>query len=110
MPNMYDDNYLDYYIVMEQTSPEDNKINIIKEGTNNGLNFLRFSTCLQSFKGYNRNRRLWKADQVRKMANDRPVQELIEKGSFVGEAGHPVPMDGKVTMERILTIDPLLIE
>ncbi len=107
MPNMYNDNYSDYYIVMEQTSPENNKINIIKEESNNGLNFLRFSTCLQSFKGYNRNRRLWKADQIRQMANDRPIQELLEKGSLVGEAGHPVPMDGKVTMERILTIDPL---
>jgi len=107
MPNMYNDNYLDYYVVMEQTSPENNKIEMIADGTKNGLNFLRFSTCLQSFRGRNRNRRLWKADQVKAMVNDRPVQELLEKGSFVGEAGHPVPMDGKVTIERILTIDPL---
>ena len=107
MPNIYNDNYLDYYVVMEQTSPESNKIQMIDDGSKNGLNFLRFSTCLQSFNGLNRNRRMWKADQVRQMANDRPVQELIEKGSFVGEAGHPVPMDGKVTLERILTIDPL---
>lgn len=107
MPNMYNDKYLDYFVVMEQASPENNKIEMIADGRKNGLNFLRFSTCLQSFKGLNRNRRLWKAEQVRQMANDRPVQELIEKGSFVGEAGHPVPMDGKVTLERILTIDPL---
>lgn len=107
MPNMYDDNFLDFYVVLEQTSPENNKIEMIDDGSRNGLNYLRFSTCLQSFKGLNRNRRLWKAEQVRQMANDRPVQELIEKGSFVGEAGHPVPMDGKVTIERILTIDPL---
>lgn len=107
MPKMYDDRYLDYFVVLEQTSPEQNKIEMIADGTRNGLNFLRFSTCLQSFKGLNRNRRLWKAEHIRAMANDRPVQELIEKGSFVGEAGHPVPMDGKVTLERILTIDPL---
>lgn len=107
MPNMYDDRYLDYFVVLEQTSPENNKIEMIADGRKNGLNFLRFSTCLQSFKGLNRNRRLWKAEHIRQMANDRPVQELIEKGSFVGEAGHPVPMDGKVTIERILTIDPL---
>ena len=104
---MYNDNYLDYFVVMEQTSPENSKINIISDGSKDGLNFVRFSTCLQSFRGRNRNRRLWKAEQIRAMANDRPVQELIEKGSFVGEAGHPVPMDGKVTIERILTIDPL---
>lgn len=107
MPNMFNDSYLDYYIVMEQTSPENNKVEIISDDSRNGLNFLRFSTCLQAFNGHNRNRRLWKAEQIRQMANDRPVQELIEKGSFVGEAGHPVPMDGKVTIERILTIDPL---
>ena len=104
---MYDDNYLQYFVVMEQTTPEDNKVDIVSDGSKDGLNFIRFSTCLQSFKGRNRNRRLWKAEQVRAMANDRPVQELLERGSFVGEAGHPVPMDGKVTIERILTIDPL---
>lgn len=103
----HNDNYLDYFVVMEQTSPENSKIDIISDGSKDGLNFVRFSTCLQSFRGRNRNRRLWKAEQIRAMANDRPVQELIEKGSFVGEAGHPVPMDGKVTIERILTIDPL---
>ena len=105
--NMYNDAYNDFYVVMEQTSPQENKINIIEDGTHNNLNYLRFSTCLQSFYGRNRNRRLWKADQIKAMVNDKPVQELIEKGSFVGEAGHPVPMDGKVTIERILTIDPL---
>ena len=107
MPNMYDDNYLDYYVVMEQTTPENKKIEIIDEGSKNGLTFVRFSACLQAFNGLNRNRRLWKAEQIRQMANDRPVQELIEKGSFVGEAGHPVPMSGKVSLERILSIDPL---
>lgn len=105
-PTLYDDRFNDFYIVMEQTSPEDPKINIIGDGSKEGLSYLRFSTCLQSFRGRNRNRRLWKADQVRTMVNDRPVQELIRKNSFVGEAGHPVPMDGKVTLERILTIDP----
>ena len=106
-PAMYNDAYKDYFIVCESTSPENNKIEIIQDGTKDGLSFLRFSTCLQSFKGRNRNRRLWQAKQIRTMSEDRPVQELIQKGSFVGEAGHPVPPDGKVTIERILTIDPL---
>ena len=107
MPNIYNDKYADFYVVMEQTTPEDNKINMIADGRKKGSNFLRFSTCLQAFRGLNRNKRLWKASQIRQMANDRPVQELIAKGSFVGEAGHPVPMTGKATIERILTIDPL---
>lgn len=104
---MYNDAYLDYYVVMEQTSPEDNKIQIIADGKKDGLEFLRFSSCLQAFRGLNRNRRDWKSEHIRKMSMDKPVQELLQKGSFVGEAGHPVPMDGKVTIERILTIDPL---
>ena len=104
---LYNDEYNDYFIVVEQTSPEDNKIQILKDGTKNGLNFLEFATCLQAFNGPNRNHRDWKASQLRTMIADRPVQELLSKGSLVGEAGHPVPMDGNVTVQRILTIDPL---
>lgn len=107
--DMYNDRYNDYYVVCEQTTPDSAKIEILDDGKKNGLNFLRFSACLQSFYGLNRNRRLWKADQIKVMSEDKPVQELLQRGSFVGEAGHPVPMDGKVTIERILTIDPLRI-
>ena len=105
--NMYDDSYNDYYVVCEQTTPDNAKIEILDDGKKDGLDYLRFSACLQAFYGLNRNRRLWKADQIKTMSMDKPVQELLKRGSFVGEAGHPVPMDGKVTIERILTIDPL---
>ena len=105
--DMYDDRYNDYFVVCEQTTPDNSKIEILDDGKKNGLNYLRFSACLQAFYGLNRNRRLWKADQIKTMSEDKPVQELLKRGSFAGEAGHPVPMDGKVTIERILTIDPL---
>lgn len=105
--SLYDDRYNDFYVVIEQTSPEESKITMIDDGSKNKLNYLRFSTCLQSFKGRNRNNRLWKPDIIKAMVNDKPVQELISKKSFVGEAGHPVPDTGKVTIERILTLDPL---
>lgn len=105
--DIYNDRYSEYYVVCEQTTPDSSKIEILDDGKKNGLNFLRFSACLQAFYGWNRNRRLWKAEQIKTMSEDKPVQELIKRGSFVGEAGHPVPMDGKVTIERILTIDPL---
>lgn len=105
--DIYNDRYNDYYVVCEQTTPDSSKIEILDDGKKNGLNYLRFSACLQAFYGLNRNRRLWKAEQIKIMSEDKPVQELIKRGSFVGEAGHPVPMDGKVTIERILTIDPL---
>ena len=107
MPNMFDDQYNDYYIVIEQTTPQDSKIEILGDGTKNGLDYLRFSACLQSFYGLNRNRRDWPAGIVKAMTEDSTVVELINNGSFVGEAGHPVPYTDKVTIERILTIDPL---
>ena len=100
------DDYDDYFIVMESTSPEDNKAVDLKVIEQNGLNFLRFSTCLQDFRGYNRNRRKWPAPIVRKMAEAPHIIDLIKAGSFVGEAGHPVPDSGKVTVERILNINP----
>ena len=104
---MFNDEYKDYYVVMEATSPEDAKVEMLEEKSSEGVNYLRFSTCLQAFRGRNRNRRLWKAEHVRAMLNADTIQELIRMKSFVGEAGHPVPDTGKVTIERILTIDPL---
>ena len=104
--NLYND-YDQTYIVMEQTTPVDNKIEIQKVVDTNGLNYVRFSTCLQDFNGYNRNRRKWPPEIVKAMAEAPTVQELIRMNSFVGEAGHPVPDSGQVTMERICNIDPL---
>ena len=104
--NLYND-YDQTYIVMEQTTPVDNKIEIQKVVDTNSLNYVRFSTCLQDFNGYNRNRRKWPAESVKAMAEAPTVQELIRMNSFVGEAGHPVPDSGQVTMERICNIDPL---
>lgn len=106
-PNFFNDNYNDFYIVMESTSPEDAKMKIISEKADNESHYLRFSTCLQSFYGRNRNRRLWNPLHVKEMLNASTILELMAKGSWTGEAGHPVPATGKVSIDRILTIDPL---
>ena len=82
--DIYNDRYNDYYVVCEQTTPDSSKIEILDDGKKNGLNYLRFSACLQAFYGLNRNRRLWKAEQIKTMSEDKPVQELIKRGSFVG--------------------------
>lgn len=104
--NPKSDKEYDYSIVMEATSPQDSKVEILKEVKENGLNFLRFSACLQDINGYNRNRRKWTVPIIKAMSESPEVQELIARGSFVGEQGHPVPATGKVTLERILNIDP----
>lgn len=99
--------YNDYYIVCEQTS-DPAKPEIVEEVSNSKLDFLRFKACLQAFyKPLNRNRRSWKASQIRTMSEAAPIRELIQRKSLFGEAGHPVPSTGQVTLERILTIDPL---
>ncbi len=104
--NPRSDNEYDYHIVMEATSPQDSKIEILKEVNENGLHYLRFSATLQDINGYNRNRRRWTVPIIKAMSEAPEVQELIHRGSFVGEQGHPVPASGKVTIERILNIDP----
>lgn len=100
------DRYLDYYIVVEQDSgpsPEDFKL--LKVADTNGLNFLRFRTCLQTFGKRNLNGRLWHGQHLKAMIQDPGVQRYLIRG-FPGENGHPVPAVGQVTLERIFTIDP----
>ncbi len=106
--NPNDERYLDYYVVMEAAMPQNDNIEILKHVENeNGLNYLRFSTCLQDFYGRNRNRRLWNADHVRTMLAQEFVQEFLTKaGGWPGEAGHPIPTTGEVSLERIANIDP----
>jgi len=102
-------NGINYYGVIERTSPEDKKIEILKEGkTANGLSFLRFKACLQSFTGQrNGNGRLWQSSHMKTMLNN-PMLLLTMKrnGGIPGENGHPVPATAKPTIERVLTIDP----
>ena len=105
----YNDNYLNYSIVIESSTPEEyRKPQIIEHRestTRDGLNFLRFLTCLQSFRGRNRNRRLWTDLIIKSMLAAAHILELIKVG-WPGENGHPVPIVGQPTLERILTIDP----
>lgn len=104
--NPNNDNYLDYYAICEQTSPDDSDMKILEYKENkNGLNYLRFRACLQSFGVRNRNRRLWQGVHMKRMLQEPHVPELLKTG-LPGENGHPVPATGQVTMERILTIDP----
>ena len=101
------DNFLDFDIVIESDSEPNKDFRILDEGkTQNGLNFLRFETCLQTFGARNRNRRLWFSKWMKIMLNAPEIVELLREGGVPGEAGHPVPSTGEVTMERILTIDP----
>jgi len=107
MNSMLLDNYLDYSIVIESATEPNAGFEIIKEGKNgDGVSFLRFKTCLQTFGSRNRNRRLWLSKWMRIMLEVPEIKELLREGGVPGESGHPVPATGEITMERILTIDP----
>lgn len=101
-------NNYDFYAVMEQTTPEHTKVDIIKEGKTNGeLSFLRFRQCLQSFGKRNRNKRLWQASHIRdSLKHPWVVQHLEQKGGLPGENGHPSADTGNLSMERLCKIDP----
>jgi hypothetical protein len=108
MNTMYLDNYLDYSIVVESMAEPNQGFELLQEGKSRdgSLSFLRFRACLQTFSDRNRNRRRWYAKWTRPMFESPEVKELLREGGVPGEAGHPVPPTGEVTIERILTIDP----
>ena len=101
------DNYLDFVVAIENAVEPNYGLEIIKDGKNkDGLNFVRFKTCLQTFGKRNRNLRLWFSKWMKMMLESPENKELLREGGIPGENGHPVPPTGKVTVERILTIDP----
>lgn len=101
--------YVDYYMVCEQTSPLDNKIEIIGERHDDKLSYLRFSTILQTFANRNRNQRLWFSKFVKLALVSKEWNEMLSKGGMPGECGHPIPDTEKATIERISTIDPFKV-
>lgn len=89
------------YVLMEEMS-EPVQIRNLKECSKNGLLYLIFDTVLQSFEVKNRNKRTYIGDAVMESLAAPHVQELIKKGSFVSEYGHPLVKD----MSRVTQIDP----
>ena len=89
------------YVLMEEMS-EPVQIRNLKECSKNGLLYLIFDTVLQSFDVKNRNKRTYIGDAVMESLAAPHVQELIKKGSFVSEYGHPLVKD----MSRVTQIDP----
>lgn len=105
---MFDDNFDNFFIVIEQAQePQKPDIQFISKDSD-PLHFLRWRQKLQSAGYRNRNGRFWVTKFLKIMTEDPIVKEMLIVG-WCGEAGHPVPPTGKVTVERILTIDPKYI-
>lgn len=91
-------------MIMEAVSDPVKPMNLQVNETN-GLFYLNFDTCLQSFNVFNRNKRRYIASAMVPSLNADHIIELISKKSWYGEAGHPDDDNPR----RILTIDPKLI-
>lgn len=92
------------YIIMEQTS-EPEKPKITKVHDENGLKYVSFRACLQSFECFNRNGRLYRKAAVLAGLQNENIVELLKKGTWVGENGHP----DSDQVKRIISYDPCKI-
>ena len=88
-------------MVMEQTL-EPQRPKIVHVESSPGLHFVRFRACLQDFGKYNRNGRNYFPIPMKASWEAPHVKELIKRGDFFGEAGHPNSKDP----QRVVSIDP----
>lgn len=88
-------------LIMEQTSePATPKIlNVIQQ---QGVEYVRFRSCLQDFGVFNRNNRNYFLAPMQEAWEDDHIRELMANGTFFGENGHPCSSDPK----RVVSIDP----
>lgn len=88
-------------LIMEQTSePATPKIlNVIKQ---QGVEYVRFRSCLQDFGVFNRNNRNYFLAPMKEAWEDDHIRELMANNTFFGENGHPCSNDPK----RVVSIDP----
>lgn len=101
---MYNKEEIAAYLIMESVS-EPARVSNVEFFDKNNLFYLRFETSLQDFNIKNRNNRIYMGSAMIPSLNADHILELEKKGSWFGEAGHPMTDDVK----RILTIDPKLI-
>ena len=88
------------YIIME-AAMEPMKPKIIETVNDPNMFFVRFRTCLQSFDCFNRNKRNYLLRPMMEGIKADHIQELLYKGTWCGENGHPDSND----IKRILSID-----
>lgn len=85
--------------IMEQTTePQKVKYTRVK---GEDLNYLKFKARLQTYNVWNRNKRNYFLEPMKKSWAAPHIKELIQRGDFWGEYGHPITTDAK----RIVTID-----
>lgn len=112
MPNTSTSNYYDYYVVVESaldgTTLRDNFQILGQFKSSDGiLSYLKFVSCIMEVNCRNRNHRYWGKDHMQIMLQAPHIVDYFNRaGGLPGENGHPIPAVGKLTMERLVTIDP----
>ena len=91
-------------IIMEATM-EPTKPEIVKSVNAPNMFYVTFKSCLQSFDCFNRNKRNYALNAMTEAIKADHIRELIAKGTWTGENGHPDSTD----IKRILSIDPTKI-
>lgn len=97
-----------YAVIEESPSGEEQKFEIVgeKKSSDGDLKYITWRQCLQSFGRRNRNGRLWLSKYVQDSMKHPWLVQLFQKGGVPGENGHPTAVSGKLSMERLLQIDP----
>lgn len=100
-----------YCYIQEQTSwPEDyiKKFGFEYHEMGNRF-FLTFPAVLQSFDVLNRNRRIYRAENImERIQNDEYIQSMLRQNSWMGEIDHPASeyAGSELSMNRIANPDP----
>lgn len=91
------------YLIMESTFDpvKPKNLQVYDKG---GMFYVKFDTVLQEFNKQNRNKRNYAGAPMTESLQAPHIQELLQKKTWLGEAGHPHSTD----VARILTIDPKL--
>ena len=86
------------FVCEQTTEPQKVKYTHVK---GDGINYLKFSARLQTYGVWNRNKRNYFLEPMKKSWAAPHIKELIQRGDFWGEYGHPITDNPK----RIVTID-----
>lgn len=86
------------FVCEQTTEPQHVKVTEVKQ---DGLHYIKFPALLQTYNVWNRNNRNYFLIPMKKSWQAAHIKELIMRGDFWGEYGHPITKDAK----RIVTID-----
>jgi hypothetical protein len=100
------DENLGMVYISEMTSPEENIVKNLNVCDKNGIFYVEFDSCLQSFGVLNRNSRIYESSNIEECIQSERIQHYLSHGGWYGEMNHPTPeyKDQPLSPERIQDI------